>query len=180
VGESEQALKAAGAQSGYLMREGPMKVEQIMNRKVKISRSQESLNKAAQIMWEEPCGAVPVVDEHLRPIGFLTDRDICMAAYTQGKPLEALRVETAMARRVVSCRAEDDLRSAAELMRANRTRRLPVINRDGTLVGLLSLDDLACEAARTLRGGVNEELRNLVLEVHLAIHHGRVRLHPPA
>lgn len=59
-----------------------------------------------------------------RPI-FLTDRDICMAAYTQGKPLEALRVETAMARRVVSCRAEDDLRSAAELMRVNRTRRLP-------------------------------------------------------
>ena len=162
------------------MREGPMKVEQIMNRKVKVSRPQESLSKAAQIMWEEPCGAVPVVDEHSKPIGFLTDRDICMAAYTQGKPLEALRVETAMARRVVSCRAEDDLRSAAELMRVNRTRRLPVINRDGTLVGLLSLDDLACEAARTLRGGVNEELRNLVLEVHLAIHHGRVRLHPTA
>jgi CBS-domain-containing membrane protein len=157
-----------------------MKVEQIMNRHVKVCRSQESLNKAAQIMWEEPCGAVPVVDEHSKPIGLLTDRDICMAAYTQGKPLEALLAETAMARKVVSCRAEDDLRSAAELMRLNRTRRLPVINRDGTLVGLLSLDDLACEAARTFRGGVNEELRNLVLEVHLAIHHGRVRLHPPA
>jgi CBS domain-containing protein len=157
-----------------------MKVEQIMNRNVKVCRSQESLNKAAQIMWEEPCGAVPVVDEHSKPIGLLTDRDICMAAYTQGKPLEALLAETAMARKVVSCRAEDDLRSAAELMRLNRTRRLPVINRGGTLVGLLSLDDLACEAARTLRGGVNEELRNLVLEVHLAIHHGRVRLHPPA
>jgi CBS-domain-containing membrane protein len=86
----------------------------------------------------------------------------------------------AMSRKVVLCRAEDDLRSAAQLMRQNRTRRLPVINPDGTLVGLLSLDDLACEAARTLRGGVNDELRNLVLEVHLAIHHGRVRLHPAA
>jgi len=157
-----------------------MKVEQIMNRNVKACRLQDSLNKAAQIMWEEPCGAVPVVDEQSRPVGFLTDRDICMAAYTQGKPLEALRVEMAMSRKVVLCRAEDDLGSAAQLMRQNRTRRLPVINPDGTLVGLLSLDDLACEAARTLRGGVNDELRNLVLEVHLAIHHGRVRLHPAA
>ena len=157
-----------------------MKVEQIMNRNVKACRLQDSLNKAAQIMWEEPCGAVPVVDEQSRPVGFLTDRDICMAAYTQGKPLEALRVEMAMSRKVVLCRAEDDWGSAAQLMRQNRTRRLPVINPDGTLVGLLSLDDLACEASRTLRGGVNDELRNLVLEVHLAIHHGRVRLHPAA
>jgi CBS domain-containing protein len=162
------------------MREESVKVEQIMNRNVKACRLQDSLNKAAQIMWEEPCGAVPVVDEQSRPVGFLTDRDISMAAYTQGKPLEALRVEMAMSRKVVLCRAEDDLGSAAQLMRQNRTRRLPVINPDGTLVGLLSLDDLACEAARTLRGGVNDELRNLVLEVHLAIHHGRVRLHPAA
>jgi CBS domain-containing protein len=157
-----------------------MKVEQIMNRNVKVCHLEDSLSNAARMMWEEPCGAVPVVDEQSRPIGFLTDRDICMAAYTQGKPLEVLRVETAMARKDVSCNAEDDLRAAAGLMRQNRTRRLPVINRDGTSVGLLSLDDLACEAARTLRGGVNDELRNLVLEVHLAIHHGRVRLHPAA
>lgn len=157
-----------------------MKVEQIMNRDAKICRPRDSLNKAAQIMWDAPCGAVPVVDDHHRPVGFLTDRDICMAAYTQGKDLEQLQVETAMARKVVSCAAEDDLRSAAELMRQHRTRRLPVINRDGTLVGLLSLDDLACEAARSLRGGANDELRNLVLEVHLSIHHGRVRLHPAA
>lgn len=84
------------------------------------------------------------------------------------------------ARKVVSCTAEDDLDSAAQLMQQNRTRRLPVIGSDGTLVVLLSLDDLACEAVRTLRGGVNDKLRNLVLEVHLAIHHGRVRLHPAA
>jgi CBS domain-containing protein len=85
-----------------------------------------------------------------------------------------------MARRVVSCIGEDDLGSAAGLMREHRTRRLPVIDKGGALVGLLSLDDLACEAARALRGGVNDELRNLVLEVHLSINRGHVRLHPPA
>ena len=156
-----------------------MKVEQIMNRAVKTCRPQDSLNKAAQIMWEEPCGAVPVVDDHRRPVGFLTDRDVCMAAYTQGRPLGEKRAETAMARNVVSCTAEDELGSAAQLMRQHRTRRLPVVNRDGALVGLLSLDDLACEAARSLRGGVNDELRSLVLEVHLSINRGRVRLNPP-
>jgi len=89
-----------------------------MNRNVKSCRPQDSLNKAAQIMWDETCGAVPVVDDQHKPVGFLTDRDICMAAYTQGKPLEQLRVETAMARRVVSCTGEDDLGSAAGLMRS--------------------------------------------------------------
>lgn len=153
-----------------------MKVEQIMNRHVKVCRPYDSLNEAAQIMWDESCGAAPVVDERSRPVGFLTDRDICMAAYTQGKPLAALRVESAMARNVFSCSVEDDLRAAANVMRQNRVRRLPVVHQDGTLAGLLSIDDLACEATRTMRGGVNEELRNLVLEVHLAIQHGCLRL----
>jgi CBS domain-containing protein len=161
------------------MRELAMKVEQIMNRNVKVCSPQDSLNKAAQVMWEEPCGAISVVDDKRMPVGFLTDRDICMAAYTQGKPLAKMRVETAMARKIVSGKAEDDLDSAAQLMRKNRTRRLPVVDRNGTLVGLLSLDDLAFEAARPLRGGVNAKLRDLVLQVHLSIHHGRVRLRPP-
>jgi CBS domain-containing protein len=155
-----------------------MKVEQIMNRHVKTCGPQDSLNKAAQVMWDEPCGAVPVVDEQGRPVGFLTDRDICMAAYTQGKPLAELQAEGAMAGKLFCCKADDDLDSAAQVMRQNRTRRVPVIDREGVLVGLLTLDDLACEAARALRGGMNDKLRDLVLEVHLSINHGRIRLHP--
>ncbi len=171
-------IESGGTLRERVKRAKSMKVEQIMSRNVRVCRRQDSLNEAAQIMWEHPCGAVPVVDEQSRPVGFLTDRDICMAAYTQGKPLAELNVDVAMARNVVTCAAEDDLRSAAGLMRQHSRRRLPVVNGEGRLVGLLSLDDLACEAARSLRGGVNEELRNLVLEVHLAIHHGRVQLHP--
>jgi CBS-domain-containing membrane protein len=156
-----------------------MQVEQIMNRDTKVCHPQDSLNTAAQIMWENSCGAVPVVDEQSRPVGFLTDRDICMAAYTQGKLLEALRVEGAMAKKVVSCKVEDDLSSAANLMRRNGVRRLPVTDQHGRLVGLLSLDDLAHEAARTLRGGANQELRNHVAEIFVSINRGRVRVRPP-
>ena len=155
-----------------------MKVEQIMNRDVRTCGPQDSLNKAAQIMWDEPCGAVPVVDEQGRPVGFLTDRDICMAAYTQGKPLAELQAEGAMARKLSCCKADDDLNSAAQLMRQHRTRRVPVVDGNGILVGLLTLDDLACEAARALRGGMNDNLRNLVLEVHLSINRGRILLRP--
>ena len=155
-----------------------MKVEQIMNRDVKTCGPQDSLSKAAQIMWDEPCGAVPVVDDQSRPIGFLTDRDISMAAYTQGRPLSELRAAASMARKLVCCKAYDELESAAQIMRQNRSRRLPVVDREGILVGLLTLDDLACEAARPLRGGTNHQLRDLVLEVLLSINRGRIRLHP--
>ncbi len=156
-----------------------MNVEQIMNRKVRSCGPHEPLNKAAQIMWDTPCGAVPVVDEQRKPVGFLTDRDVCMAAYTQNKPLTELPVDIAMSRTPVCCRAEDNLDSAAQLMRQHRTRRVPVIDRNGVLVGMLTLDDLACEAARPLRGGRNDTLAALVLEVLLSINRGRILLHPP-
>ncbi len=155
-----------------------MKVEQIMNREVKTCGPHDSLNTAAQIMWETPCGAVPVVDDQGRPVGFLTDRDLCMAAYTQGRPLAELLVEGAMARKLACCNADDDLDSATQLMRQRRTRRVRVVDRNGSLVGLLTLDDLACEAARPLRGGRNDKLGELVLEVLLSINRGRVRVHP--
>lgn len=156
-----------------------MQVDQIMNRNPKVCHPQDSLNEAAQIMWENSCGAVPVVDEQSRPIGFLTDRDICMAAYTQGRLLKELRVEGAMAKKMISCGGEDDLPSAANVMRQNGVRRIPVTDKDGRLVGILTLDDLAHEAARTLRGGANQELQNLVAEVLVSINRGRVRVHPP-
>jgi CBS domain-containing protein len=89
-----------------------MRVEEIMNRQVEVCRPHDSLNRAAQMMWEKACGAMRVVDEEFKPVGFLTDRDVCIAAYTQGTKLNELRVEGAMARKVVCCKADDDLSSA--------------------------------------------------------------------
>ena len=69
-----------------------------------------------------------------------------------------------------------DLRQRQDADRA--PRRAPVVDRNGILVGLLTLDDLVCEAARPLRGGRNVNLGELVLEVPLSINRGRIRLHP--
>jgi CBS-domain-containing membrane protein len=156
-----------------------MKVEQIMNRTVSACHPEDSLNRAAQLMWDNGCGSLPVVDAHSTPIGFLTDRDICMAAYTRGKLLHELTVEGAMASSIICCRIEDELSAAMEVMRNKHVRRLPVIGRDGTLAGILALDDIAYEAGRSLRGGVNYRLRELVGEVFMAICHGRVSARPP-
>jgi CBS domain-containing protein len=125
-------------------------------------------------MWENVCGAVPIVDSEFKPIGLLTDRDICMAGYTQVKPLQALVVDSAMARKIVCCRVDDDLNAAMGVMREKHVRRLPVVEPDGKLVGILTLDDLAHEAGRPLRRGVNYELRGKVAEVFMAISRGRL------
>jgi CBS-domain-containing membrane protein len=126
-------------------------------------------------MWEEACGSVPVVDADSRLVGFLTDRDICMAAYTQGRPLGELKVDRAMAKSVVSCKSEDDLERAAQLMRENSLRRLPVVDDRGVLVGLLSLGDIACESQRNLRGATGHNLGAIVAEVYGSIASTRCR-----
>jgi CBS domain-containing protein len=101
-------------------------------------------------MWKHDCGFLPVCpDACAGPVvGVITDRDICMSAMFDGKPLHDLRVETAMAHVVESCRPDDTVIDAMLRMRRARVRRLPVLDRDGTLVGVLALADLAREAAR--------------------------------
>jgi CBS domain-containing protein len=125
-----------------------MKVEQLMSRTVKTCRATETLNRAAQLMWENDCGCIPVVDDDGRAVGIVTDRDVCMAAYTQGGQLDALPVATAMARDLRSCHATDTIVEAESIMRAAQVRRLPVVDAGGRLVGLLSLNDIAREVAR--------------------------------
>ncbi len=125
-----------------------MKVRDLMTSDVKHCGVNDSLNRAAQIMWESDCGCVPVVDEQARPVGILTDRDVCMAAYTQGVALAAASVASAMAREVYSCGPADSLAEALKQMKTHRVRRLPVVDDDGRLVGIISLNDIAREGER--------------------------------
>ena len=123
-----------------------MKVAQVMRQEVKTCHLQDTLNTAAEAMWDHDCGCVPVVDTEGHVIGMITDRDVCMAAYTQGRPLRALRVQDAMSKTVWACRAEDTVADAERIMRANQVHRLPVVDAGDRLIGILSLNDLAQEA----------------------------------
>lgn len=129
-----------------------MKVEQIMTSDVKFCTENDNLSRAAQLMWENDCGFVPVLalNGQAKLVGVLTDRDICMAAYTQGGSLSEIPVGTAMAHQVFTCKPGDDIRQAEMLMKQNQIRRLAVTDERGILVGVVSINDLAIEAEREL------------------------------
>jgi CBS domain-containing protein len=125
-----------------------MNVEQVMTRGVRACGPGDPLSHAAQIMWEADCGCVPIVDADGRPVAMLTDRDICMAAYTRGLSLGDMSASSAASHRLISVRADAALATAEQLMREYRIRRLPVVDADGKLVGILSMNDLARRARR--------------------------------
>jgi CBS domain-containing protein len=125
-----------------------MNVSQIMSRTLESCRSGDNLATAAGKMWDHDIGCLPVVGGNGEVVGMITDRDISMAAYTQGRRLEEILVSTTMSKRVFSCRSENSLIEAEEIMRTQKVRRLPVLDSNGLLCGVVSLNDVAREAER--------------------------------
>lgn len=128
-----------------------MKVSEVMTQDVWVCLPTEPLTRAAQIMWEQDCGCVPVLTGDGVPVGMVTDRDVCMAVLHAGGQLDQLPTGHAMSKTLVTCSGSDDLKSAQESMRTHRVRRLPVVDEAGALVGLLSLADVfrAASAQKT-------------------------------
>lgn len=122
-------------------------VRSVMGRNIASCTGADTLHRAAQIMWDRDCGAVPVVDADGRLIGILTDRDICMAAYTQGRSLASMSVASVLSGRVHSCAPSDSIDEAVAQMRACRIRRLVVVDGSRHVVGMLSLADVARHVA---------------------------------
>ena len=128
----------------------PMRVQEIMHTQVSSCGPEDSLEHAAQLMWENDCGALPVCagDGINRVIGMITDRDIAMNALFQHQMLKDLKVKDAMSKSVETCRSSDSVSQAEKIMREARIRRLPVLDGSGSLAGIVSLADLAREASR--------------------------------
>jgi CBS domain-containing protein len=128
-----------------------MKISELMTRTVQVCRATDTLDRAAQLMWDHDIGTLVVVDEHGQVIGMITDRDACMAAYTRGGALCDIPVEVAMSKHVVTCRPDDSDTAVAELMAKHKIRRVPVVDDAHRPIGILSLNDLA----RTMAHGRN-------------------------
>jgi len=118
-------------------------VKEIMSTDVCVVRHWETLNRAARLMWERDLGCVPVVDEATQLVGIVTDRDVCMGAYTQGRRLDDIHVGSVCTRTVYQVGPDTTLHAAEALMRERRVRRLPVCDAHGMVIGMLSIADLA-------------------------------------
>ena len=123
-----------------------MKVKDIMTPSAKAIWLTESLADAAQIMWENDCGVLPIIKDGRKVIGMITDRDICMALAMRDKNPSGVSVEEVMSGAVYSVNSEDEIDKALQAMQEHKIRRLPVVNVEGELEGILSINDLVRHA----------------------------------
>ena len=109
----------------------------------------ESLASAAKSMWENDCGILPIIKEGRKVVGLITDRDICMATAIRNRPGSAISVEEVINGKVFSVAPDDDIQTALHLMQEHKIRRLPVMNEEGELKGMLSMNDIVLKAQET-------------------------------
>lgn len=119
-----------------------MQIREIMSTDVKIVTPDTPLKEAARLMREADAGFLPV-GENDRLVGTITDRDITIRAVAEGKDVNSATVREAMSRELVYCFEDQDSAEAAQMMADRQIRRLPVLNRDKRLIGIVSQGDLA-------------------------------------
>jgi CBS domain-containing protein len=130
-----------------------MKVSKMMHKGVKWVSPDTTVKALASKMRRFDVGAIPI-GENDRLIGMVTDRDIVVRAIANGKDISKLKARNIMTKGVVWCRDIDDARRAARLMETKHIRRLPVIDANKRMVGMLSLGDIAHFAPQKLTGEV--------------------------
>lgn len=119
-----------------------MLVRDCMTKKVELANPDMSLLQAAKKMREGDFGIMPV-SENDKLIGMITDRDIAVRAVAAGKDPKATKIRDVMSPKVLYCYDDQDILEVAKNMGENQVRRLPVVNRQKRLVGILALGDLA-------------------------------------
>src|SRR5215471_1364439 len=150
-------------------RRGAMKVKDVMMMTPYYAPLWANLGMATEVMWKGNCGFLPVVDAGQRVSGVITDRDICIALGTRNQLSGEVRVEEIVQRKVYSCGPEDDIHVALQSMREEHVRRLPVVERDGTLAGVVSMDDILLHAEPNSFGHEPELSANEVVRSYRTI-----------
>jgi len=121
------------------------KVREAMTGRPRAVTPDTPLSQVAEVMEADDIGAVPVLEgEQLR--GMVTDRDIVIRAIAKGKDPNGMPVREIFSSEVITVGPDDDLSSALQLMAEHQVRRLPVVDEDNRLVGIVSQADVALEA----------------------------------
>jgi CBS domain-containing protein len=101
--------------------------------------------KVAQLMQGENIGSVPVIENEQtqKLVGIVTDRDLALQIVAEGLDAKSTKVEAVMTRKVVTCRAEDDMQKALDAMSEHQLRRIPIVDNDNKILGIISQADVA-------------------------------------
>jgi CBS domain-containing protein len=140
-----------------------MQCKDLMKTDIECVSPADTVKDAAARMRDENIGFLPVCDQASKVLGTITDRDVAIRIVAEAKPPSTL-VEDAMTREAVSCRPDDDLQQAEELMANNHKSRIMCVDRKGCVVGVISLSDIVqheqnARVAETLRKVSERELR---------------------
>jgi CBS domain-containing protein len=135
-----------------------MNVESVMTRDVAVVNPSDSVRAAADVLKRLNIGSAPVCNGSSL-VGMITDRDIAVRAVADGRDPVNTPVEQVMTRDVIYCFADQDVQEVADAMAASQVRRMPILNRQHELVGIVSLGDLAVDVADDeMTGEVLEEV----------------------
>jgi CBS domain-containing protein len=153
-----------------------MKAKELMNKKIFSIKKGQSLMDAAKLMWENDCGWAPIIDQDGRVQATITDRDIAMAAYLNGTRLSDIPLEKVQSKSAVTCRWDHDIDIVEEIMQGSQVRRLPVVDKENKLIGVIALNDIAL-AYKAGKKGVTAEGLSMTLAAICNHDHGA---HPMA
>jgi CBS domain-containing protein len=123
-----------------------MKVKDIMTPSAVSCGPETNVGAAVEYMWKRNCGMLPVVDANKKLIGVVTDRDTCIALGTRNRLPGDLTVGEIATKEVFTCKPNDDIHEALGTMAKKQVRRLPVVDKEGVLQGILSMDDIVLHA----------------------------------
>ena len=151
-----------------------MKVKDVMTGTPYYCDFETNLASATELMWIGNCGFLPVMGQNGKIIGVITDRDICIALGTRNRLPGDVRVRDVISNRLFACSPEDDVHVALRRMEEGGVRRLPVTEANGTLVGVISMDDLLVRAETAGIGKRPELATEEVVKTYRAIDRRRV------
>lgn len=134
-----------------------MKVKDVMSKDIACLRSDDSVERAAQLMKQYNCGSIPVCTQD-KIIGIVTDRDIALRSVASGQDVTKECVGDIMTKDVVFANPETDIHDAARLMSDRQIRRLPIVE-NNSLIGIVALGDISLEPA--CQDSAEDALKNI-------------------
>lgn len=146
-----------------------MKIHNVMSKNVEVLSPDTRINVVARAMTQRDCGCILIAKDD-RLVGVITDRDLVMRAMSEGHNALTTRVADVMTKKILYCRDTDDILKTALNMTKNKVRRLPVLDKNKRLVGIVSLGDLAANSEDyNICGKALGHICNVIKEVNFVL-----------